>query len=87
MRSIKRQLGYSIITDPAGPTQEADTFTCGHCGAVVWTKPFKDGAAMGGRCTCCDSLICLRCVGKGCSPLKKKLEQWERRRQLEELNR
>jgi len=84
LRSIKRQLGYSIITDPEGPVQEADTFTCGHCGTVVWTKPFQDGAAMGGRCTCCDSLVCLNCVGKGCSPLQKKLEQWERRREYQE---
>ena len=85
MAHHKRQRGYSIIVDPdLGQPDEADTFTCAHCGTVVYCKPFVDGAAMGGRCTCCDSLICLNCVGKGCSPLQKKLEQWERRREYRE---
>ena len=86
MAHHKRQLGYAIIVDPDGPTQEVDTFTCFHCGTIVDCKPFVDGAAMGGRCTCCDSLICLDCVGKGCSPLQKKLEQWERRREYRECS-
>lgn len=84
MAHHKRQLGYSIITDPGGSTQEADTFTCFHCGTIVDCKPYVDGAAMGGRCTCCDSLICLKCVGKGCTPLQKRLDQWERRREYTE---
>ena len=75
-----RQLGYAIITDPIGQPEEVDSLTCGHCGAVTWMKPFQDGAAMGGRCTCCDKFICLRCVGKGCTPLQKRLDIWERRK-------
>lgn len=77
-----RQLGYAIITDPIAPPEEVDSLTCGHCGAVTWMKPFQDGAAMGGRCTCCDKFICLRCVGKGCTPLQKRLDIWERRKNV-----
>lgn len=76
-----RQLGYGIITDPAlGQPEEVDSMSCGHCGHVVWMKPFQDGAAMGGHCTCCDKFICLHCVGKGCTPLQQRLENWERAR-------
>lgn len=82
-----RQLGYAIITDPAvGQPEEVDSLTCGHCGTVVWMKPFQDGAAMGGRCTCCDKFICLRCVGKGCRPLQKWLERMEARRSYMECS-
>jgi hypothetical protein len=83
-----KQRGYGVITDPAlGQPEEIDSCTCGHCGRVVWMKPFENGAAMGGLCTCCDKYICPNCVGKGCSPLQKKLEQWERRREYEEVAR
>jgi len=85
MALLKRQAGYEIVTSPDGHVEEADTYTCFHCGSVVRCKPFVDGAAMGARCTCCDSLICLHCVGKGCTPLQKQLERWERRREMESL--
>lgn len=76
---LKRQAGYSIITDPAyGQPEEADTFTCFHCGKIVDCKPFQDGAAMGAHCKLCDRLICLHCAPKGCVPFEKKLEEWER---------
>ena len=78
----RRQLGYAVITDPAfGQPEEVDSMTCGHCGTVVWMKPFQDGSAMGGHCTCCDKYICLTCVGKGCLPMKKRLDLWERRKE------
>ena len=80
-----RQLGYAKIVDPTKSDEEVDSLTCGHCGTVVWMKPFQAGEAMGGRCTCCDKFICLGCVGKGCTPLQKKLEQWERDRERKEL--
>ena len=76
----RRQLGYAVIFDPAASTpEEIDSLTCGHCNRVVWMKPFQDGAAMGGHCTCCDKYICLQCVGKGCTPLEKRLALQERR--------
>jgi hypothetical protein len=83
---LKKQGGYSIITDPAkSRPEEADTFTCFHCGTIVDCKPFQDGAAMAGLCSCCDKYICLNCVGKGCTPLERKLELQERRHQYEKL--
>lgn len=69
--------GYSVITDPVRGVKEEDTFTCQHCGKVVFVKPLCDPADMGGRCTCCDSLICKDCVGKGCDHLEKKLARME----------
>lgn len=82
---MRGQRGYSIITDPSAKklTTEEDTYTCGHCGKVVWVQPLK--GPLGGRCTCCDHLICLACVGKGCRPLQKQLELMERRRQYVEV--
>jgi hypothetical protein len=80
----KRQLGYGIIIDPGAADEEVDSLTCGHCNMVVWMKPFQDGEAMGGRCTCCDKYICLGCVEKyraeGCITLEQQLERWERRK-------
>jgi hypothetical protein len=75
--------GYSIITDPGAPTREADTFTCRHCQKIVFVKPFADPADMGGRCTCCDALICPSCVGKGCDHIEKKLARLEARKAYE----
>ena len=83
-----RQTGYAVIIDPAhGQPEDLDSITCGHCGAVTWMKPFQDGAAMGGRCTCCDKFICLKCVERyrqhGCITVEQMLEKWERRKQYD----
>lgn len=34
-----RPQGYSQIIDPALPTVERDTITCGHCQRIVFVKP------------------------------------------------
>lgn len=70
--------GYSIVIEPGKRDVEHDTFTCKHCCKVVFVKPMCDPADMGGRCTCCNGLICKHCVGKGCDPLEEKLRRWER---------
>ena len=70
--------GYSIITEPGKADVESDTFTCRHCGKVVFVKPMCDPADMGGRCTVCDGLVCPDCVGKGCDRLEEKLRREER---------
>jgi hypothetical protein len=80
--------GYSIRVDPGAETRQGrrrewDTFTCQHCNKVVFVKPMCDPASMGGRCNCCDGLICPSCVGKGCDPLEKKLERLEARKSYE----
>jgi len=76
---MRRPCGYSIITDPEAGVKESDTFTCQHCQKVIFVKPFCDPADMGGRCTCCDGLICPNCVGKGCDPVEEKLKRAEAR--------
>lgn len=84
---MKKARGYEIITDPAfGVPDESDTFTCCHCGRVIRKPPFKNSTdpAIGAWCTCCDAPMCKKCIGKGCTPLEKKLDMWERRRQNEE---
>jgi len=73
--------GVLITSGPDGVIEE-DTFACGHCGCIVTVKPMCDPADMGGRCTCCDSLICKHCVDKGCDPMEKKLDRWEARARL-----
>lgn len=74
---MRRPGGYSVITEPGKADVEADTFTCGHCNRIVFVTPMMDAANMGGRCTVCDTLICPRCVGKGCDPLEEKLKRME----------
>ena len=59
MRSGRAQ-GYAIITEPERVI-ERDTFTCGHCGQVVFVKPGADPATLGGWCGGCTKLICPTC--------------------------
>jgi len=73
---------------PSG-TWESDTVTCGHfinsleytgpCSRVIHIKPRMDPADMGGLCKQCMKWICPSCVGKGCTPLEKGIEAWERK--------
>lgn len=56
---------------------EFDTFTCGHCGRVTHVMPKEDPANIGGLCKGCMKLVCPHCVGKGCSPLEKRIQQME----------
>ena len=78
-----RSSGLLETFSPYG-NQKADTFTCKHCNRIVVVKPFADPADMGGRCTCCDGLICKNCVGKGCDPMEEKLNRMEARSRLYE---
>lgn len=91
---MRNPQGYAVITGvdtqtvnfdrlrcetiPAG-TFEIDTFSCGHCGRVVHVKPRMDPATMGGLCRQCMKFECPACVGKGCTPLEKKLDAMEKR--------
>lgn len=89
-----KQRGYGVIIDPAkGAPEEVDSFTCCHCGNVKWLEPQKvtgnvvsnaPNEALAARCTCCDKLMCLDCVGKGCIPLERALQKMERRREYDE---
>jgi hypothetical protein len=74
-----RKPGWYIVTTDPGGTHEQDAFRCGHCQHIVKVKPFADPASMGGRCTCCNALLCPTCVGQGCNPLEKQIERREAR--------
>jgi hypothetical protein len=71
--------GYAFTFGPNGVQQELDTFTCCHCNSVVHIKPKCNPADLGGQCRLCDKPICPRCLGKGCTPFEKRLEQVEAR--------
>ena len=71
--------GYCYSVGPLGVENEADTFTCFHCNTVVKVKPKCDPAEIGGMCKICMKMICPSCVGMGCKPFSKKLEEWEAR--------
>jgi hypothetical protein len=77
----RTQIGHSVTTGPNGIV-EADSYTCYHCNRVTFLKAFEHPDQLGARCTCCDKLICPSCVGKGCTPLQKRLEQMEARRTM-----
>jgi len=73
-----RQRGHALIVDPVGGDEELDSITCAHCDRVIWVKPFKHAEAMGGVCTCCGKYYCPGCIGRGCTPLEKRLDASER---------
>ena len=70
--------GFRCETIGAG-VFEIDTQSCFHCNRIVHIKPRMDPADMGGLCKVCMKYICPSCVGQGCSPFEKKLEQMEKR--------
>ena len=63
----------------AGKPYETDTVRCGHCGRQMHIKPKMDPADLGGLCKQCMKFECPRCVGKGCTPLERRLEEEENR--------
>jgi hypothetical protein len=91
---MRNPSGYAIITSPeptrvnfdrfrcvdiSAGTFESDTVQCGHCGRHMHIKPRMDPADMGGLCKQCMKFECPACVGKGCSPLERRIEQMEKR--------
>ena len=89
---MRQPHGYLIITDPARPTYEADTVTCGHCnrivvtqagtGATVYLLPHGAGwrEVAGAFCRLCMRPVCLACHARGtCDPWERQVEQIERR--------
>lgn len=71
--------GHFIVTSDEGE-QWTDTFTCGHCNAVVAVPVKQQAADIGGLCKQCMKLICPGCVTRGhCDPLEEKLRRAEAR--------
>lgn len=59
--------------------REHDTFSCGHCSAVVFVNAGERAADIGGFCRSCARNICGPCVdGDHCRPVEQMLEQIER---------
>ncbi len=73
--------GYAIWVSPDAPPVERDTCTCGHCGAIIFTKPgtastvyllphptdptLPDSEEPGAFCRLCMTPVCLRCHADG----------------------
>ena len=75
---LRNRAGYIIITDPAGPTIEQDTYQCCHCNAHFEREV---GKGPPGMCLMCMQPICgKKCVR--CIPFEAKLEAWEGRRRF-----
>ncbi len=78
MSTNRGQGGYLVITDPnAGTVKERDTFTCFHCNNIVIVEYKADPESLGGFCRLCMKNVCKNCLGQGCLPFEKKLEQME----------
>ena len=73
---MRRPQGYACITSPDG-VRETDTFTCRHCQYITHVKAGAKAEDLGGLCKICMGLICSRCVGGGCNPWEKQMEQQE----------
>lgn len=71
---MMRNAGLLEISDPEGPTQRCDTFTCRHCNKVVFVPVKASPTDLGGLCGHCGSLVCPTCVDKGtCTPFEETL--------------
>ena len=73
--------GPTVARDRFGRTiqQEHDSFSCNHCGMVVFVNAREKAEDIGGFCKRCTSLICGPCVDADrCRPMEQWLEQQER---------
>jgi hypothetical protein len=79
--TARRPGGFAQIVDPdlPGGHLDADTLTCGHCGAVVSVANRLAGSIPeGGGCYQCGQPICEPCVTAGvCLPFEAWLDQHE----------
>lgn len=87
--------GYATVVDPSRPLVERDTCSCGHCQAVIFTKPGYGITTYllphphlhgewvetpGAFCRCCMKPVCLRCDSLGrCLPWEKQFAAVEAR--------
>ncbi|MGH6821947.1 MAG: hypothetical protein ACREC4_00395 [Methylocella sp.] len=73
---MRRPGGWLCISTD-GANKEFDTFTCRHCGTIVVVPHKCRPDDLGGLCTVCGGLVCPQCIGKGCTPMERRLEQME----------
>ncbi len=77
---MRRPQGYATTHVDGVLVEEQDTFTCGHCNAIV---PVLPGQVDTFSCKKCDSHICNGCAAVlaatlKCVPFEKKLDRVER---------
>jgi hypothetical protein len=74
---MRKARGYLVTRQDGKIINEVDTFTCCHCDKIVDTPPGKSATSdgIGAWCHCCNAPMCLQCVGKGCTPIERWLEQ------------
>ena len=71
--------GIAILSGPNGVTEQ-DTYSCGHCQAIVQVPPRASPSSLGGLCKVCMHLICPRCTDVGtCTPWERQMEKMEAR--------
>lgn len=75
---MPRAQGYACISEPGKAIRETDTHTCAHCSFIVHTPVNKKIEEVGDFCRSCMKVICLRCVGKGCTPFELRIEREEK---------
>jgi hypothetical protein len=80
-RYAKKAEGIAVTTMPYGEVTECQTFTCGHCQAIVKVQPGIGSASDGtGLCKVCMSMVCKRCNAAGkCTPWEEQMEKIEAR--------
>lgn len=89
--AVLKAEGYSIINSPGERAIEHDTFTCGHCNFITFTKGIGSKMQVvviqndqsvtvkdAGFCRKCWRYICPRCENFDCTPLEAKLDAEEK---------
>ena len=75
-----RPQGYGVWVEPGVSTREQDSFTCGHCNAIVFVSPLTPTRRVSddGFCRLCSSHVCPTCTDKGdCTPFMRLVERAE----------
>ena len=76
---MPRSRGYAVTTLDGATIEEEDTYTCGHCNAIVPVAPFQTDTD---SCLRCDHHICPKCVAElvrtlKCVPFEARIEKLE----------
>lgn len=79
---MRQPQGFLEVIGSGAGAGEWDTFTCAHCNTVHAVKPMAKADELPDVCHLCGdkhrpSFICKNCLGKGCRPFEKALEQME----------
>lgn len=94
---MRTPTGYAVIVEPDRPLVERDTWTCGHCQRIIFTKPHTAATVYlcfdrrtgrwreepGACCRVCMRAICLPCHAQGrCTPWERTVEASEARQRF-----